>query len=222
MFEWKVEDMVLLNQKDGKFLGKEKIYDCESRVSREDKIAFVDSFQEGKLSYILALTEKFNEERETMPKDQFGHVKTVSLKSWIKRNDTKYNRPILDDHYKHGEYFLLGSYRNIKYNNKGSWDTYDDFVDEMFHRQLKKCEEEENVYFHNHDEYSILKSTFREKMDKYGTTFGVPIVVGGGVFVGDFEKYREITIDELKDMLSKYEQLDIAIEKLTAEIHIVY
>lgn len=72
MFEWKVEDMVLLNQKGGVFLGKEKIYDCESKVSREDKIAFVDSLQDGKLSYILALAEKFNEERETMPKDQWG------------------------------------------------------------------------------------------------------------------------------------------------------
>ena len=42
------------------------------------------------------------------------------------------------------------------------------------------------------------------------------------IFVGDFEKYREITIDELKDMLSKYEQLETAIEKLTEETHIVY
>ena len=33
MFEWKVEDMKLLNQKDEIFLGKEKIYDCESEVS---------------------------------------------------------------------------------------------------------------------------------------------------------------------------------------------
>ena len=53
MFEWKVEDMALMNQKSGLFLGKEKIYNCESKVSREDKIAFVDSFQDGKLSYYI-------------------------------------------------------------------------------------------------------------------------------------------------------------------------
>ena len=62
MFEWKVEDMALLNQKGGVFIGKEKIYDCESKVSREDKIAFVDSFQDGKLSYLLSLIDKFKED----------------------------------------------------------------------------------------------------------------------------------------------------------------
>ena len=81
MFEWKVEDMVLLNQKGGVFLGKEKIYDCEHKVSREDKIAFVDSLQDGKLSYVLALVEKINEEMKSMPKDSYGNVKTVSLKA---------------------------------------------------------------------------------------------------------------------------------------------
>ena len=31
-----------------------------------------------------------------------------------------------------------------------------------------------------------------------------------------------IYIDELKDLLSKYEQIDSLVEKLTAETHIVY
>ena len=74
MFEWIVEDMVLLNQKGGVFLCKEKIYDCEHKVSREDKIAFEDSFQEGKLSYLLELIEKFNADKETMPKDQWDNI----------------------------------------------------------------------------------------------------------------------------------------------------
>ena len=93
MFEWKVEDMALMNQKSGLFLGKEKIYNCESKVLREDKIAFVDSFQEGKLSYLLYLIDKFNEDYDSLTKTKsiFGNeeVKTVSLKAWIKRTDTK-------------------------------------------------------------------------------------------------------------------------------------
>ena len=68
MFEWKVEDMALLNQKGGVFIGKEKIYDCESNVSREDKIAFVDSLQDGKLSYLLYLIDKFNEDYDSLTK----------------------------------------------------------------------------------------------------------------------------------------------------------
>ena len=71
MFEWKLEDMALLNQKSSVFFGKEKIYDCENKVSREDKIVFVDSKQNGILSYLLMLVEKFNKEKESMPKDQW-------------------------------------------------------------------------------------------------------------------------------------------------------
>ena len=89
MFTWNVEDMALLNQKGGVILGKEKIYDCEHKILRDDKIAFVDSMQDGVLSYLLFLIEKFNEDKENMPKDSWGHVKTVSLKAWIKKNDNK-------------------------------------------------------------------------------------------------------------------------------------
>lgn len=220
MFEWKVEDMVLLNQKGGVFLGKEKIYDCEHKVSREDKIAFVDSLQDGKLSYVLALVEKFNEERETMPKDQWGNVKTVSLKAWIKRND---DRKLLDDTYRYGDIRIIGG-RNIEsIAFKGGYDTYEDYVDEIFHRQLRECEKEEKRYFLEHDEYSILKKKFRDR--DYHTTFGVHIITSsdGNIYVGeDFDTKREITMDELKDLLAKYEQLDALVEKLTAETHIVY
>lgn len=225
MFEWKVEDMILLNQKDGVFLrgGKEKIYDCERNVSREDKIAFVDSKQDGILSYLMMLIEKFNQDVDNMPKDQWGNVKTVSLKAWIKKNDTKYSRPIIDDHYRYGRYFVFGMERYITSNEQGSYDTYADLVDELFHRQLKTCEQEEQSYFLEHDEYSILKRKFSEMMDKYSTTFGVSIVISGNnYYVGNFKENREITVDELKDLLSKYEQLDSLVEKLTEETHIAY
>ena len=46
MFEWNVEDMKLLNQKSSVMIGKEKIYNCESDVKREDKITFVDKMQD--------------------------------------------------------------------------------------------------------------------------------------------------------------------------------
>lgn len=226
MFEWKVEDMVLLNQKGGVYIGNEKIYDCEHRVSREDKIAFVDSLNDGKLSYILSLVEKFNEDKESMPKDNWGYVKTVSLKAWIKRND---DRKLLDNNYTYGDIRFIGG-RNIQYisfrgrNGYGYYyDTYEDYVDEVFHRQLKECEEKERIYFLEHDEYSILKKKFRDR--KYNTTFGVQIITSsnGEIYVrDDYDARREITIDELKELLAKYEQLDALVEKLKAETHIVY
>lgn len=225
MFEWKVEDMKLLNQKGGLYYGKEKIYNCEHEVSREDKIAFVDSLQDGNLTYLLGLIEKFNDEKMGLPKDNWGGIKTVSLKAWIKRNDTKTRLGIIDRDYQYGKYKLLGTGRYITSNQRGAYDTYEDLVDEMFHRQLRECEKKERKYFLEHDEYSILKQKFREK--NHCTTFGVKIAdcSDGKMYVYDNDddyNRREITIDELKDLLSKYEQLDALVEKLTAETYITY
>lgn len=224
MFEWKVEDMALMNERSNVYLGNEKIYSCEHEISREDKIAFVDSMNDGKLTYILKLAKKFEEEKETLKKDQWGYVKTVSLKAWLRKNDTK---KIVDDTYSHGRISFLSCGRYIwSINMKHGYDMYEDYVNEIFHRQLKKCEREERAYFLAHDEYSILKKEFREKSRKYDTTFGVHCVdcSSGALYVVNGKPYteREITIDELKELLLKYEQLDKLVEKLTAETNIVY
>ena len=104
MFEWKVENMSLLNDKNCLFVGREKIYGCESETSKEDKIAFVDSMNDGKLTYILDLWKKFQENEGNLVKDKYGYVKTVSLKAWIKRNDL---RNMLDNNYHHGDIVML-------------------------------------------------------------------------------------------------------------------
>ena len=225
MLEWKVEDMVLLNEKGAIFFNKERIYDWEFKLSREDKIAFVDSLQDGKLSYLLSLIEKFENEKSSLPKDNWDNVKTVSLKAWIKRNDTKYGSPIIDDWYHYGKYRILGVERWITSNCKGTYDTHEDLVDEVFHRQLKECKNKEHEYFLKHDEYSILKEKFRNK--KYDTTFGVNVATSsdGGIYIYDGDslygsEYREITIDELKYFLDKYEELDKLVKKITEETKI--
>lgn len=230
MFEWKVEEMKLMNNHNDNYVGRYKtnVYSCESSVSREDKIAFVDSMQDGKLSYILSLIEKFNADKESLPKKdgmfREPEVKTTSLKAWIKRNDTKYERPLIDAWFKHGKYNILGCERNIQNSRKGTYDYYEDLVDEVFRRQLMECERKEEKYFSEHDEYSILKAKFKEFENKYRTTFGVSVVESSNreVSVGDFDRKREITINELKELISKYEQLDSFVEKLTKETHIVY
>ena len=219
MFEWNVEDLKLLNQ--GSSI-KEKIYNCESDVKREDKITFVDKMQDNELSYILSLAEKFEIEKQDMPTDNWGDVKTVSLKAWIKRND---ERKLIDNSYQYGYIRFMGE-RNIQYiNRKGAYDTYEDYVDEVFHRQLKKCEYLEYKYFLEHDEYSILKQKFRDR--NYSTTFGVNIgsCSDGSIFIydnNDSSKRRDITIEELKYLLEKYEELDELVRKITAETNIRY
>ena len=116
MFEWNVEDMKLLNQKSSMIIGKEKIYNCEQDTTKEDKIAFVDKMQDNKLSYILALAEKFEKDKENMPIDNWGDVKTVSLKAWIKKND---ERNLIDNSYQYGSIRFMGG-RSIQSINRKS------------------------------------------------------------------------------------------------------
>ena len=232
MFEWKVEDMVLMNQKGGIYVGysNKKIYDCERSTTIEDKIAFVDSKQDGKLSYILSLIDKFEKDKDTLPKTNtsFGKekIKTVSLKAWIKRNDTKYGKPIIDDWYHYGQFYFLGVERDIQTNKRNTYDIYEDLVDEVFHRQLEECEREERKYFLEHDEYSVLKTKFRNYHDIYNTSFGVHIGISsdGSIYVydEDYDTKREITKEELNIMLDKYKQLESFIIQLSNETNIKY
>lgn len=224
MFEWKLEDMALLNEESKFYIGKTRFYDCESKVTREEKIAFVDSMNDGKLTYILDLWEKYKQDEINLVKDRYGYVKTVSLKAWIKRNDPK---KILDDSYHYGGIRFIVR-RNIQFlDKKGGYDIYSDYVDEVFHEQLKKCEKMEKQYFLEHDEYSILKEKYRNRC--HNTNFGVKIAIcsDGEIYVYDDDEFdnnkrRPITIDELKILLSKYDKLDSFIEELSKEVNIVY
>lgn len=227
MFEWKVEEMRLRNERQH----FNKVYDLEYNVPREDKIAFIDQMQDGKMSYLLDLIEKYNQHCDDFPKDRWGDPKTVSLKAWLKKNDSK---KMVDIDFKYGKFHFIGLDRYIQRSNKrGGYDIYDDLVDELFNRQLHECRIEEDKYFKEHDEYEILKEKFRNR--KYGTTFGVNIAEcsDGRIFVykenedasaaiWNNKDVRDITVDELKELLDKYDRLDKLVEKLSLETHIVY
>lgn len=136
MLEWKVEDLALFNDKSKIFIGFKKIYSCEKELSREEKIECIDRMQDGKLSYLLDLLDKFHKEKGNSKCDYAGAIKTVSLKAWFKKNDS---RCLVDDVYDYRQFNFLGVTRYIQcFNEKGQYDTYRDLVDELFHRQLKK------------------------------------------------------------------------------------
>lgn len=225
-FIWNIEDGVFYKEKIDRNLDKHRLpFSIEYEVSRETKIKFVDDQQDGKLSYILELAAKFEAEKADMPKDKWGYVKTVSLKAWIKRNDT---RNLLDDDYHYGSirFFNLSNYSRYIYdiNTRATYDTFDDYVDEIFHRQLMECTKREREWYLAHDEYSILKKQFD---DHHYTTFGARIAFcsNGEILVvseDDDEKKRPITLNELKELIAKNQQIDDLIAKLTAETNIKY
>ena len=220
MFKWIIEDLKLLDEYNKKARQRNIIFSCENTTSREDKIAFVDKMQNGKLSYILDLKEKFNKEKRNLPTDKWGTVKTVSLKAWIKKND---NLCLADTTYHYGEIFICDTTTNVQNDGKSGFWIYDNLVDEVFHRQLCECVRQEAAYFKAHDEYEILKTTLREKIEKLNTTFGVQLITSsdGSISIGDFNDSRTITADEIKDLLGKYEKLEIYIQELTESTHII-
>lgn len=221
MFEWRLEDMKLRNEHT--YLNG--VYAFEYKVSRDDKIAFIDQMQDGKMSYLLMLIEQFTDDAESLPKkDIFGNPKTVSLKAWIRRNDTK---GLLEINRNIGTICLLQCGRIIHHpNTTVTGDVYDDLVDELFHRQLVECRKMEDQYFQEHDEYEILKTKLLKHHLLETTTFGVHLgeKSGNQVVIRDknYDQGREITIEELRTLLAKYDELQRIIDKMSEETHIVY
>ena len=208
MFEWKVEDGKLMQEELTKF---HNVYNCEKTVSREDKIAFCDLHTDNAVTIILTLVEKFEKDKETMPKDTWGRVKTVSLKAWLNKNDVNH---YVDNDWHYGEigFRIEGEYvkfRNIyDFSRKGAYDCHEDFVDEVFHRALCVCRKLEVKYFNEHDEYSILMKRVENVCS--GRTFGLSIVTGTqGLRLanGDSDDYRRFTKEELEAILDMNDQL---------------
>ena len=225
MFKWNVEEMKLTKERENAIFPNKHIWSCEHEVSREDKIKFVDEHNEGRLSIILNLYEKFQKEKDNLPKDKYGEVKTTSLIAWVKRNQAL---RLIDITYNYGQIYLFPFLeRNIQcLNNKGHYDCFSDYVDEVFHRQLQQCEKKEKQWFLEHDEYSILKNKLKKAMEKHSTTFEVNIGYSssGEVFIYDdcYNTNRPITIEEIKTLLTQYEKLDNYIHQLSKETEIVF
>lgn len=226
MFEWKVEDMALMNEKSNIYINGEKIYSDENKVSRKEKIEFLDKMNDDKISYMLKLADKFQEDKDKLSKDEYGFYKDASLRAWLKKNDY---RGIIDTSKTLiGSITLVGydsfSYgrRNIQnINLQARDDCRKDYVDELFHRQLKICEKQEEQYFNEHDEYKILSRKVSEYMYKYDTSFDKAIWKRGNrLFFKDNEGYceRDLTMDELKVLEAAFEKLKDTMDEITKSL----
>lgn len=233
MFEWKIEEMALMKQKEVVDVGgivNFEIYACEKEVSREDKIAFVDNFTRGKLSYILDMINKFKIEQDETS-DRYNDIN--SLIEWLERNDTKYRKNTFSRDRNTGLFTLYSGQSSLCSRfiqnpyTRGINQYYNDIVDEAFRKQLIECEKQEQKFLLEHDEYCILKRQFRKNSRKYSTTFGVNIILceNERIIIKDTtgnDLQREITINELKILLEKYKELDALVARITKEINIRY
>lgn len=222
MFEWKVEDLALMNQKFSIVIGDEKIYSCEYSESREDKIRFIDSIRSGKMSKIMELIEKFGKDKPGLQKNKYGEVTYSALKRWINENDKDDQINFMNN----GDFFIGNFMGNIDTGfARNRSKTYTDFVDEVFHQTLKDLEREENIYFKSTDKYCISNSSLRAMIIKYRTTFGIDLVDShDGICIRDKDaKYKRLlTIEEIDILIDRYNQLQKYIDSISSEINISY
>ena len=225
-YKWNIEEMQLMNEKCNVFIGIDKIYNDETKLSREEKIEFLDRMNDDKISYMLKLADKFQEDKNKLSKDEYGCYKDTSLRAWLKKNDY---RDIVDTNKPYiGSIILVGydsfgyGRRNIQnINLRATRDSYGDFVNELFHRQLKICEKQEKQYFNEHDEYKILSRKVSDYMYKYNISFGKEIWQRGDrLFFKDSQSYceRDLTMDELKVLEAAFEKIKDTMDEITKSL----
>ncbi len=203
MKNYNIKDLKLMNmaRENGGFA-------CESGMSNEDKIVFVDSFQDGALSYFIAIVEKFLAECDNLKKDAYGNIRTVSKQAWLRKNDTRglISRDVGTWWNNCGAFQLLGVRANVFYPRHN-------FVDECFHAQLEQLLLEEQRYYNEHnDEQKVIKNVCHT-LSRYGYPDNRCFSIGGDDFIStDFsfqtDEYavnvclpnadRRLTIEEVK------------------------
>ena len=214
MFLWNVEDLRLYTESKSS-LRKEPVFECEKTTIREDKIAFVDSFHKGNLSYMTALLDKYATDKEKLPKDKFGCVWTNSLKKWTRENDP---RNLIDNKVWHGKYTILGTERFIQLDFPGKGDFYPDLVDECFHRQLLRCLEKEKEWYRTHDERYILEQKLCEEW-KVTNIMLYPyarITYSGEVY--ETSSGEKLPLETVKRLTICYKKLNLIIEEIKKEM----
>ena len=81
-----------------------EVFEIEKELSLEDKIKIIDIFDNNTATYMLDIIIKWDNEKDSLPKDRWDNPKTVSVKAWIKRNDPL-NK--IDIEFKIGRYYLF-------------------------------------------------------------------------------------------------------------------
>lgn len=211
-FTWKVEELVLKNDKErqGRLF---ETFTLESQVSRDDKIAFIDSQTGGQMSELLEIYNKFQREKDNIKQDVYGGYKDNSLKAWYNRNAGTLNW----SEYDFGFYGIFHKRTIYNLMHKGPYDKYDDIVDEAFHRLLDELYRKELDYFNTHDEYQVLKNKLINS--HILPLIGLPYWYGtDGIGKEVHGKSIKFTLEELRYLSNACDKLEEKIKNTSAKI----
>lgn len=228
-FNWKVEEMLLnKTKKESNDVHGYLIisYPIEKELSIDEKLEILNEYTKGKLNYFIELNNKYivDKENGTIKSDSWGYPKENSKKAWIRKHDTDFvfwNGKTKDNSWTqdcfHYDFFGYGKQLYFGYSIG-----YDN-VNSLFHDLCRYLEKKEIEYFKTHDEYEILKTRFREcGCPKFGVN--IACWSSGDICIRNDikDEQRPITIEELKILLEKYQELKEYEEKLKTEINIKF
>lgn len=222
MFKWNVEEQKLRNM-SATFMMVEVM-----KYSREEKIEFINWYCEYAnkrfdITYVLDLKEKLL--NANLKKDDLNRIKTTSLKAWLKKNDIK---NAVDRDYSYGQVYFLGCKRNIQsdiflgHKSYGSFDSFDDYVDEITYRVFHELKHEEEKWFEEHDEYHILHKQLKDT--RYvKSCYPIGWSSAGYFFWSEHDetipselKGEKLTIDEMKKLIEIDEELKDQVRRIIA------
>lgn len=191
------------------------IFEIEKQLSIEEKIQFIDEMKDGVGSYLLNILTKWENEKDELPKDQYGNPKSVSVKAWIKRNDP---RGIIDTKFNIGHYTLFGTHhttmstvcQDTKYSNLEYIGEH--IVHQWFHDLCEELYWEERKYFKEHDPVQLKLRKIREYADKR--------------ILFDNEELNEIIFKNKEDVpeerldkyIEAYERIENEIKRISEEL----
>lgn len=218
--DYKVEDLKFLKMKKNLFRSGFKIFEIEESMSIEEKISFIDGMKDGIASYLLNIIDKWEAEKDNLPKDENGEIKKISLKKWIRKNDS---RKIINRESGIVKYSLFGKIYRL---NDGkvcvSWgfDCYLRYTDEhivhqWFHDLCVDLYRTEKKYFEKNDPIQQKLSAIRNYANKFRL---------GVWFDNDelnnivFNNSDEVPEERLDKYVEIYEKLDKCVNELEKEL----
>jgi hypothetical protein len=243
MFEWNVEECKLIKEIKGAFpkprYEEDFTFKTERELNTAEKIEFIDSITNGRCTKLLALLQKYKDERDTLPKDpcKFGtdKTKTVSLKAWLKRNDDEgffdreyhygHIRPVKDTFLSKGTRGRISTPDSSRIQD--ACENPQKLVDYMFHSAMLECLRAEKQWFRSHDEHSIVTDQFID-LDNSGKFyhFGLVISYGsGGINIHSSDasgKERPLSTAELKRLIEFNRKVEEYAESLSSELGFSY
>lgn len=234
---YKTEDMVLMNEKmvmtnqshtNGR--GGNFIFECERSFTEQQKLEFCDRMLDNKPSQLIAVIEKFQEDKKTLPQSSSGTIKTVSLKAWINKNSNNlltlwYDGEIgvnpLKDVKLTTIYYNQHNFTTIcpktEYRHNIEW-TGEHLVNQIFHELLEHLKTQEIAYFRSIDTFELKLSELKNVSSKIGTVFNCDRL---NMFLWNGReqvKKQNITESDLDKWIQIYKDLQNVIDSMSKDL----